>query len=60
MRVDGVDDAGDFCARLVADTGVLLLPGVVYDEPRHVRIGYGRATMPEALALFENWIVTRS
>ena len=37
VRVDGVDDTGDFCARLVADTGVLLLPGAVYDEPGHVR-----------------------
>ena len=60
VRVDGVDDTGDFCARLVADTGVLLLPGAVYDEPGHVRIGYGRANMPEALALLEGWIDTRS
>jgi aspartate/methionine/tyrosine aminotransferase len=45
---------------LVADTGVLLLPGAVYDEPDHVRIGYGRSTMPEALALLEGWIDTRS
>jgi hypothetical protein len=32
---------------------VLLLPGYVYDEPRHVRMGYGRASMPEALARLE-------
>ena len=39
---------------------MLLLPGAVYDEPGHVRIGFGRATMPEALARLEEWIVTRS
>ena len=33
--------------------GVLLLPGSVYDEPGHVRIGFGRANMPEALDILE-------
>ena len=41
-----------FCARL-AGIGVLLLPGSVYDEPDHVRIGFGRADMPDALELLE-------
>ena len=59
-RVHGVDDATAFCERLVTEAGVLLLPGAVYDEPGHVRIGFGRATMPEALARLEQWIVTRS
>ena len=40
------------CARL-AELGVLLLPGSVYDEPTHVRIGFGRANMPDALRLLE-------
>jgi hypothetical protein len=30
----------------------LLLPGGVYDEPRHIRFGYGRKNMPEALSQF--------
>ena len=60
VRVAGTDDTDDFCARLVAETGVLLLPGSVYDEPGHVRVGYGRSSMPEALALLEAWIDTRS
>ena len=46
----GVEDATAFCEQLVADEGVLLLPGAVYDEPGHVRVGFGRADMPEALA----------
>ena len=40
--------------------GVLLLPGVVYDEPRHVRFGFGRAAMPEALERLERFVDTRS
>jgi aspartate/methionine/tyrosine aminotransferase len=55
-RIEGVDDVAGFCERLVTETGVLLLPGTVYDEPRHVRFGYGRANMPEALARLESWL----
>ena len=51
-RVKGVADVDEMCARL-ADLGVLLLPGSVYDEPGHVRVGFGRANLPEALALLE-------
>jgi aspartate/methionine/tyrosine aminotransferase len=51
-RVNGVADIDELCARL-ADNGVLLLPGSVYDEPSHVRIGFGRANMPDALRLLE-------
>jgi aspartate/methionine/tyrosine aminotransferase len=43
-----------FCERLVRDAGVLLLPATVYQhEPSvaagHFRLGFGRASMPEAL-----------
>jgi aspartate/methionine/tyrosine aminotransferase len=45
-------DLDDFC-RSLARAGVLLLPGTVYDEPRHVRVGFGRADLPEALELLD-------
>jgi hypothetical protein len=32
---------------------VLLLPGSVYDQPKHLRMGYGRSNMPEALERLE-------
>jgi hypothetical protein len=35
---------------------VLLLPGDVYDEPGHVRLGYGRLNMPEALQRLDAWL----
>ena len=51
-RVNGVTDVDEMCTRL-AERGVLLLPGSVYDEPYHVRVGFGRANMPEALRVLE-------
>ena len=51
-RVTGLGDLTRYCEQL-AETGVLLLPGSVYDQPGHVRIGFGRANMPEALELLE-------
>jgi aspartate/methionine/tyrosine aminotransferase len=59
VRVHGVDDTAAFCERVVAESGVLLLPGEVYDEPGHVRIGFGRASLPEVLGTFARWIETR-
>ena len=39
-----------FCEDVARKAGVLLLPGTVYDQPHHIRFGYGRKNMPEALA----------
>ena len=53
-------DVLDWCENLVRDAGVLLLPGTVYDEPRHIRFGYGRKNMPESLAQFEAYLKSAS
>ena len=53
-------DVLDWCENLVRDAGVLLLPGTVYDEPRHIRFGYGRKNMPESLAQFEEYLKSTS
>ncbi|MBN1250177.1 MAG: aminotransferase class I/II-fold pyridoxal phosphate-dependent enzyme [Anaerolineae bacterium] len=39
-----------FCERTATMSGVLLLPGDVYDSPGHVRVGFGRRDMPAALS----------
>lgn len=39
--------------KLARDAGVLLLPGDVYDVPNHVRVGFGRQNLPEALSRLE-------
>ncbi|HEY2264829.1 MAG TPA: hypothetical protein VGI96_19560, partial [Streptosporangiaceae bacterium] len=51
-RVTGVGDLTRYCEQL-AEAGVLLLPGAVYDQPDHIRVGFGRANMPEALDVLE-------
>ena len=50
----------DFCESAVREASVLLLPGTVYDQPRHIRFGYGRRNFPEALAQFESWLSARA
>ncbi|HXY25008.1 MAG TPA: aminotransferase class I/II-fold pyridoxal phosphate-dependent enzyme [Candidatus Acidoferrum sp.] len=52
-------DVHAFCEQLVRDCGVLLLPGSVYDQPRHIRFGYGRKNMPEALAQLSAYLDSR-
>lgn len=47
-RVHGIADIDRWCERFAA-AGVLVLPGSVFDEPRHVRFGFGRADLEEAL-----------
>lgn len=49
-----------FCEQVVRDSEVLLLPGTVYDQPRHIRFGYGRKNMPEALAQFGAYLDAHS
>ena len=51
-------DADAFAERLVADSGVLLLPGSNYDSAfsSHFRIGFGRKNMPECLALLDEYL----
>ena len=52
-RLTGLGDVDRLCERL-GQAGVLLLPGSVYDEPDHVRMGFGRANLPQALAVLED------
>ncbi len=46
----GVPDVYGWCESLAERAGVLLLPGSVYGEPGHVRFGFGRTNLPQALA----------
>jgi aspartate/methionine/tyrosine aminotransferase len=45
-----------YAEALVRKTGVLILPGTVFDDTENrFRIGFGRANMPAALDRFENY-----
>jgi aspartate/methionine/tyrosine aminotransferase len=52
-------DVTEFCEEVVKETSVLLLPGSVYDEPKHLRMGYGRSNMPEALKKLETYLTAK-
>ncbi len=50
----------DFCDRLVAETGIMLVPGTFFDlEGEFLRFGYGRADLPEVLPMLEAWLRTQ-
>jgi aspartate/methionine/tyrosine aminotransferase len=50
-------DIETFCDELVQESGVLLLPGSLYDHPgNHFRIGFARRSMPDALAQLEKFL----
>jgi aspartate/methionine/tyrosine aminotransferase len=54
--VSGPEDVTAWCERIAAEAGVLLLPGSVYGEPAHVRLGFGRANLPQAVARLERYL----
>ncbi len=50
-------DVEEFCHRLVNASGVLLLPGTMYDHPgNHFRLGFARRNMPQALERLEAYL----
>jgi aspartate/methionine/tyrosine aminotransferase len=52
-------NAERFCSDLLAKTGVLLLPSTLLDHgDTHVRIGFGRRSMPDVLALADAYLDT--
>ena len=58
-RLLGDEPVDDFCARLRAEQGVLLLPGTVYGHAgNHFRIGFGRLGTPAALARLDAFLQT--
>ena len=47
----------EFCSRLVERAGVLLLPSRIFEAgDAHVRFGYGRADLPNALAALDAYV----
>jgi aspartate/methionine/tyrosine aminotransferase len=49
--------AREFCGRLLAESGVLLLPGTgLGNDDGHVRFGFGRLGVPQALDQLEHYL----
>jgi aspartate/methionine/tyrosine aminotransferase len=57
-KLAGGARAAPFCAQLVEQAGVLLLPGDLIDPAAasHFRIGFGRRNMPDALEQLSGWL----
>jgi len=45
-----------WCERIAAEADVLLLPGSVYGQPRHVRLGFGRANLAQAVERLDGYL----
>jgi aspartate/methionine/tyrosine aminotransferase len=55
-RVHGIEDVQRWCEETAASADVLLLPGSVYEQPGHLRLGYGRANLPQALERLDRYL----
>ncbi len=55
-RVHGEIDVRAWCEQVAQEAGVLLLPGDVYERPRHIRIGFGRANLPQAIERLDSYL----
>jgi len=49
--------AYDFCENVVKESGVMIVPGEMFDYgDRHIRLGFGRTNLPEVLSVFDNYL----
>ena len=55
-RVKGDFDVQGWCEQTAERADVLLLPGAVYEQPRHVRLGFGRANLPQAVERLDAYL----
>jgi aspartate/methionine/tyrosine aminotransferase len=55
-RVALEGDVHAWCEEIASRAGVLLLPGSVYDVPDHVRVGFGRVAVPQALERLDDYL----
>jgi len=55
-RVRAEVEVEPWCEQIAERAGVLLLPGVVYGQPRHVRMGFGRANLAQAIERLDGYL----
>jgi aspartate/methionine/tyrosine aminotransferase len=49
-------DVEQWCEQIAERAGVLLLPGSVYGQPRHLRLGFGRASLAQAIERLDGYL----
>lgn len=56
-RLKGGVSAMEFSQRAIQEANIMLLPATVYDyDDQHIRLGFGRENMPEALEKLRAWL----
>ena len=56
-RMLAVQDTDAFCEKLLEDTGIMLVPSSMFDYGNnHIRIGFGREDLAEAVERFSSYI----
>jgi aspartate/methionine/tyrosine aminotransferase len=55
-RVHGDFDVEAWCEQTAERANVLLLPGAVYEQPEHVRLGFGRANLGQAVERLDEYL----
>jgi aspartate/methionine/tyrosine aminotransferase len=56
-HLTAVADTFAFCEKLVAETGIMLVPSRMFDYgDGHVRVGFGRRDLPEVLSRFSVYL----
>jgi aspartate/methionine/tyrosine aminotransferase len=59
-RMLAVEDTLAFCEELVKDTGIMLVPSAMFQfGDHHVRIGFGRDSLPEVVTKFAQYLDRR-
>jgi aspartate/methionine/tyrosine aminotransferase len=59
-RLLAVQDSYEFCQRLVVETGIMLVPSRIFQfGDHHVRIGFGRQDLPQAIQRFGEYLQER-
>ncbi|MEO6063129.1 MAG: aminotransferase class I/II-fold pyridoxal phosphate-dependent enzyme [Thermoflexales bacterium] len=56
IQYHGAGTSADFCLQVVEGCSVLLAPGELYERPGYFRLGFGRESLPEALASLEEFL----
>lgn len=55
INIDGL--TLNYTSRLVKESGIMMVPAEMFEYGHsHVRIGFGRANMPEALSAWDSWM----
>jgi aspartate/methionine/tyrosine aminotransferase len=56
VHVEAIEDVRGWCEAIAERAGVLLLPGDVYEQPDHVRVGFGRADLAAAVERLDAYL----